>query len=77
MPKSTLATFQNGFPFFKRPVKVTDEQKADSDTSANERADENLTDRVTKFNVWFETNYYVIPLRCSTAFSLINFSVEI
>ena len=51
MPKSTLATFQNGLPFFKRPVKVTDEQKADSDTSANERADENLTDRITKFNV--------------------------
>ena len=35
MPKSTLATFQNGLSFFKRPVKVTGEQKADSDTSAN------------------------------------------
>lgn len=33
MPKSTVATFQNGLFYSKKLVKVTDEEKSDSDTS--------------------------------------------
>ena len=53
MPKRTLATFQNGLLYSKKIVKVTDEQKSDSDTSPNERSNENLADKITKFNVYF------------------------
>ena len=33
MPKSTVATFQNGLFYSKKLVKVIDEEKSDSDTS--------------------------------------------
>ena len=41
MPKSTVATFQNGLFHSKKLFKVTDEEKSDSDTSPNERSNKN------------------------------------
>ena len=69
MPKSTVATFQNGLFYSKKLFKVTDEEKSDSDTSPNERSNKNW--QLESINFTF------VSYRFLTAFSLINFSVKI